>query len=125
MRGTIAKRVENGTQEVREPHLIHLANNQYNVQIEMLSWLSRTAFELIGQSGLGVSFDALDDEERDAALKEWPKEVGRVQLVGTVRLNSFVGALKYTSHHRILLCEFSGLATRPNSTSAAHISLHS
>ncbi|KAK7043923.1 hypothetical protein VNI00_008089 [Paramarasmius palmivorus] len=63
LRDTIAKRVENGTQEVREPHLIHLANNQYNVQIEMLSWLSRTAFELIGQSGLGVSFDALDDEE--------------------------------------------------------------
>ncbi|EEB97273.1 hypothetical protein MPER_03450 [Moniliophthora perniciosa FA553] len=29
----------------------------------MLSWLSRTAFELIGQSGLGTSFDTLSDDE--------------------------------------------------------------
>uniref|UniRef100_A0A0W0FKH2 Cytochrome p450 n=1 Tax=Moniliophthora roreri TaxID=221103 RepID=A0A0W0FKH2_MONRR len=32
-------------------------------KIEMLSWLSRTAFELIGQSGLGTSFDTLSDDE--------------------------------------------------------------
>jgi len=28
----------------------------------MLSWMSRTALELIGQAGLGYSFDSLEDE---------------------------------------------------------------
>ncbi|KAK7056277.1 hypothetical protein VNI00_002830 [Paramarasmius palmivorus] len=46
LRNTLGKKVESGPQE-----------------IEMLSWLSRTAFELIGQSGLGHSFDALADDE--------------------------------------------------------------
>ncbi|EEB96635.1 hypothetical protein MPER_04201, partial [Moniliophthora perniciosa FA553] len=32
-------------------------------EIDMLGWMGRTALELIGQSGLGVSFDALQDEE--------------------------------------------------------------
>ncbi|ESK82672.1 hypothetical protein Moror_11180 [Moniliophthora roreri MCA 2997] len=32
-------------------------------EIDMLSWMGRTALELIGQSGLGVSFDTLQDEE--------------------------------------------------------------
>ncbi|EEB95940.1 hypothetical protein MPER_05011, partial [Moniliophthora perniciosa FA553] len=31
-------------------------------QIEILSWMSRTALELVGQSGLGYSFDPLTDE---------------------------------------------------------------
>ncbi|THU78937.1 cytochrome P450 [Dendrothele bispora CBS 962.96] len=31
-------------------------------EIEMLSWMSRTALELIGQSGLGYSFDTLTDD---------------------------------------------------------------
>ncbi|KAJ3820397.1 cytochrome P450 [Lentinula raphanica] len=32
-------------------------------EIDMLSWLGRTAFELIGQAGLGYSFDPMTDEE--------------------------------------------------------------
>jgi len=31
-------------------------------QIDMLSWTSRTALELIGQAGLGYSFDTLQDD---------------------------------------------------------------
>ncbi|THU76568.1 cytochrome P450 [Dendrothele bispora CBS 962.96] len=31
-------------------------------EIEMLSWMSRTALELIGQAGLGYSFDTLEDD---------------------------------------------------------------
>ncbi|KAF8159576.1 cytochrome P450 [Crassisporium funariophilum] len=31
-------------------------------EIEVLSWMNRTAMELIGQSGLGVSFDPLTDD---------------------------------------------------------------
>lgn len=30
-------------------------------QVDLLSWMSRTALELIGQSGLGYSFDALTE----------------------------------------------------------------
>ena len=40
----------------------------------MLVWMSRTALELIGQGGLGHSFDALDEDlpytEYAIALKE-------------------------------------------------------
>ncbi|KAK1227805.1 hypothetical protein PQX77_009180 [Marasmius sp. AFHP31] len=32
-------------------------------EIDMLTWMSRTALELIGQAGLGHSFDNLEDEE--------------------------------------------------------------
>ncbi|KAK7038699.1 hypothetical protein VNI00_010583 [Paramarasmius palmivorus] len=46
LRDSLAKKVQNGTQEV-----------------ELLSWMSRTALELVGQSGLGYSFDSLTDEE--------------------------------------------------------------
>ncbi|EEB89923.1 hypothetical protein MPER_11932, partial [Moniliophthora perniciosa FA553] len=45
LRDAISKKVQHGTRE-----------------IDMSLWLSRTAFELIGQSTLGVSFDSLDDD---------------------------------------------------------------
>ncbi|KAL0565641.1 hypothetical protein V5O48_016380 [Marasmius crinis-equi] len=32
-------------------------------EIDMLSWMARTALELVGQAGLGHSFDNLEDEE--------------------------------------------------------------
>lgn len=40
--------------------------NQVNVspkEIDILQWMSRTALELIGQSGMGYSFDSLDSSE--------------------------------------------------------------
>ncbi|KAH7878863.1 cytochrome P450 [Lentinula edodes] len=36
---------------------------QAEQEIDILSWLGRTAFELIGQAGLGYSFDPMNDEE--------------------------------------------------------------
>ncbi|KAF5342980.1 hypothetical protein D9758_013688 [Tetrapyrgos nigripes] len=39
-----------------------LQNGNGPQEVEMLSWASRTAFELIGQAGLGYSFDTLVDE---------------------------------------------------------------
>ncbi|KAJ3922443.1 cytochrome P450 [Lentinula edodes] len=36
---------------------------QAEQEIDILSWLGRTAFELIGQAGLGYSFDPMKDEE--------------------------------------------------------------
>ncbi|KAK7038700.1 hypothetical protein VNI00_010584 [Paramarasmius palmivorus] len=46
LRDSLAKKVQDGPE-----------------QVDMLSWLSRTALELVGQSGLGYSFDPLTDEE--------------------------------------------------------------
>ncbi|KAK7038693.1 hypothetical protein VNI00_010577 [Paramarasmius palmivorus] len=64
LRSTLAKKVQNGPQEV-----------------DMLSWLGRTALELVGQSGLGYSFDTLADEEcahpYSKALKEFMPFVTR------------------------------------------------
>ncbi|ESK90095.1 cytochrome p450 [Moniliophthora roreri MCA 2997] len=45
LRDSISRKVQDGPQEV-----------------EILSWMSRTALELVGQSGLGYSFDPLTDE---------------------------------------------------------------
>ena len=40
-------------------------------ELDMLDWMSRVALELVGQGGLGYSFNALDDsinnEYREAA----------------------------------------------------------
>ena len=35
------------------------------VELDMLSWMARTALELIGQSGLGYSFDPLTADSPD------------------------------------------------------------
>ena len=57
--------------------------------IDLMHWTHRTAFELIGQGGLGHSFDALDEDlpytEYAIALKELVSvfvshHVGRVGL---------------------------------------------
>ncbi|KAK7466274.1 hypothetical protein VKT23_005002 [Stygiomarasmius scandens] len=37
-------------------------NGTESTEIELLSWMSRTALELIGQAGLGYSFDTLEDD---------------------------------------------------------------
>ncbi|THU91600.1 cytochrome P450 [Dendrothele bispora CBS 962.96] len=39
-----------------------LNNAKEPQEIEMISWMSRTALELIGQAGLGYSFDTLEDD---------------------------------------------------------------
>ncbi|KAK7040122.1 hypothetical protein VNI00_009927 [Paramarasmius palmivorus] len=46
-------------------HMRNMVPMFYEVahKIDMLSWMARTALELIGQSGLGYSFDELQDEE--------------------------------------------------------------
>lgn len=53
-------------------------------EIDMLSWMSRTALELIGQSGFGTSFDTLDPEERPhpfaISLKNGMQAIGDLAL---------------------------------------------
>lgn len=55
--------MQNGPQEVRilvtcftRYHLVNI------VQIEVVSWITRTALEMICQSGLGYSFDDMTEE---------------------------------------------------------------
>ena len=36
------------------------------IEVEMLSWMCRTALEIIGQAGLGYSFDPLVEDVPDA-----------------------------------------------------------
>ncbi len=36
------------------------------VELDMLSWMGRTALELIGQAGLGYSFDPLTADSPDS-----------------------------------------------------------
>jgi len=55
LRDTFAKKVKNGPQE-----------------IDLLFWMSRTALELVGQSGLGYSFDPLTE---DGELHPYSKSV--------------------------------------------------
>jgi len=47
-------------------------------EIEVLSWVTRTALELVGQSGLGYSFDTLTD---DAVPHPFSKSVKRMGLI--------------------------------------------
>ncbi|KIK57051.1 hypothetical protein GYMLUDRAFT_173469 [Collybiopsis luxurians FD-317 M1] len=42
---------------------VQLQTSPKDHQVDILSWMARTALELIGQSGLGYSFDPLTDEE--------------------------------------------------------------
>ena len=42
-------------------------------EVDILSWMGRAALELVGQGGLGYSFDSLEDEMEDSygnALKQ-------------------------------------------------------
>ncbi|KAF8908659.1 cytochrome P450 [Gymnopilus junonius] len=57
LKNTLVKKVMNGPQE-----------------IDMLHWMSRTALELVGQSGLGYSFDTLTE---DAVLHPYSLSVKR------------------------------------------------
>ncbi|KAJ3861973.1 cytochrome P450 [Lentinula novae-zelandiae] len=44
-------------------------------EVEILSWMGRTALELIGQAGLGYSFDPLTDEESAHPYSQISKEL--------------------------------------------------
>jgi hypothetical protein len=62
LRASIAHQVKDGPREVYS-FFNPLSNFSFNcLQIEVLSWTTRTALELIGQSGLGYSFDSLTED---------------------------------------------------------------
>ena len=60
----MAHRAEDGLQEVCRLLIPYLISDFYFVfcEVEVLSWLSRAALELIGRGGLGYSFDPLTED---------------------------------------------------------------
>ncbi|KAJ4474883.1 cytochrome P450 [Lentinula aciculospora] len=52
-----------------------LQNGSRTQQIDILSWMGRTALEIIGQAGLGYSFDPLSDEESAHPYSQMIKEL--------------------------------------------------
>ena len=42
------------------------AGKKDGVELDMLSWSARTTLEVLGQAGLGVSFDPLTEDKADA-----------------------------------------------------------
>jgi hypothetical protein len=67
--------VENGPQEVCEYRSsVNLVLTFFD-KIDVLSWMIRTALELIGQSGYGYSFDPLTEDGNDHIFSKSVKEV--------------------------------------------------
>ncbi|PCH40536.1 cytochrome P450 [Wolfiporia cocos MD-104 SS10] len=67
VRDAIATRVENGQQD-----------------IDVLNWMGRTALELIGQGGLGYSFDPLTEDMKDSyghALKQLLPNLTTIEII--------------------------------------------
>ncbi|KXN87060.1 Cytochrome P450 4F8 [Leucoagaricus sp. SymC.cos] len=46
-------------------------------EVDILHWMSRTALELIGQSGMGYSFDSLENDNAGADLHPYSRSVKR------------------------------------------------
>ena len=62
LRASFAHQVKDGPREVCSS-FNPVSNFSFScLQIEVLSWMGRTALELIGQSGLGYSFDPLTED---------------------------------------------------------------
>jgi len=50
------------TYQLREAMMLEMKQSREATSVDMISWLSRIALELIGQGGLGHSFGALGGE---------------------------------------------------------------
>ncbi|KAF8825520.1 hypothetical protein HHX47_DHR6000111 [Lentinula edodes] len=70
-------------------------------EVDILSWMGRTALEIIGQAGLGYSFDPLTDEESSHPYSKMIKELlPTLMRVQFWRLNvlpyvSWIGTAKF------------------------------
>ncbi|KAF6748132.1 cytochrome P450 [Ephemerocybe angulata] len=59
LENSIKQQITQGKTEVRRPDSMRTDFVALNKSIDILSWMTRTALELIGQSGFGYSFDSL------------------------------------------------------------------
>jgi hypothetical protein len=67
--------VENGPQEVCDCRSsVDLFLTDFD-QINVLSWMTRTALEIIGQTGFGYSFDPLAEDGNDHIFSKSVKEL--------------------------------------------------
>ncbi|KIK57108.1 hypothetical protein GYMLUDRAFT_774192 [Collybiopsis luxurians FD-317 M1] len=93
------------THKLESALMIKLQNGPETQEVDILAWMARTALELIGQSGLGYSFDPLTGEECAHPYSKMIKELfptmmrlhfwrtnilPRVSRIGTPRLRRFV-----------------------------------
>ncbi|KAJ7757833.1 cytochrome P450 [Mycena olivaceomarginata] len=64
LQSAIQSRVQDGPKEVCRTYRLTLPRmNELRPQIDIMLWMTRTALVLIGQAGLGHSFDSLDTDE--------------------------------------------------------------
>ncbi|KAJ3550671.1 hypothetical protein NMY22_g306 [Coprinellus aureogranulatus] len=84
--------VTQGVDEASEDQRQHPYTANRDVQIDLLSWMTRTALELVAQSGFGYSFDTLKTEAREhpfaASLRDFMATVND-PLVLFARLSIF------------------------------------
>ena len=62
LRDTLAMKIANGPQEVWFLSRYEFLCLKLERKVDILHWMSRTALELVGQSGLGYSFDTLTED---------------------------------------------------------------
>ena len=69
-------------------------------ELDMLSWMGRTALELVGQGGLGHSFDPLTDDSQDE-FTESIKAFSYVSLAPIIPARSPDTRLYISSHDSV------------------------
>ncbi|EFI26780.1 hypothetical protein CC1G_15703 [Coprinopsis cinerea okayama7 len=91
LREGIKQQLAEGKDEVRtiDPDRCHYRlTSDDHTQIDILSWSTRTALELIGQSGLGYSFDTLESDTPEHPFSTAIR--GFAQLLNTFTISRFV-----------------------------------
>lgn len=51
-----------GKSQFKKIHVVLTSDTPNQLKMDLLLWMNRTALELVGQSGLGYSFDSLEED---------------------------------------------------------------
>ncbi|KAF9533506.1 cytochrome P450 [Crepidotus variabilis] len=78
------------TKKLHDALALRVGKGPREARIDVLSWMSRTALELLGQSGFGHSFDSLTEDEEThpfaTAVKRLEPATGKIHLARTYLL---------------------------------------
>lgn len=96
LRDTLEAKTKKGPVEVSLPQLTNI-HPLKSSQIDLLTWMTRTALELIGQSGLGYSFDPLTETG-----EQHPYSIS-VKLLMSVTNCYHIGARRYSDSYTVRL----------------------